>query len=192
MSLILLQIIVFLLEVLTTLVGGACLLRMYMRWTGVPFNHPLVRFVHALSDWLVVPLQKVIPLRGRVDAASLLAAWGLKLVHYALLLVLMGAGHWAALPVVALLGVAKLAVSAATALVIVAAVLSWTQSRSPLLDMVQRLCGPLLAPVRKLVPLVGGVDLSPVIVVVAMQVLSMLMSAAQDGLLAAGRLPPML
>jgi len=185
----LVQIIAFLLEVLVTLVGGVCVLRVYMRWQGVNLSHPVGRFVQALSDWLVLPLQRVMAPRGRVDAASLLAAWLLKLLQFAALLWLTGAANWAALPVVALLGVLKLAASVATALVVVAAVLSWTRNHTPVLDMVQRLCAPLLAPVRRVLPLIGGVDLSPAVVVVLLQVLVMLLTGWQNGLLSAARLP---
>ncbi len=180
------QILTFLLEVAVTLTGGACLLRPYMRWQRMPMGNPVGRLVQALSDWLVGPLQRLIPPRGGLDAASLLAAWLLKLVQYAVLLGLLGLSGWAALPLAALLGVARLAVSVATAVVIIAAVLSWMQNRTVARDVVERLCQPLLAPVRKRLPLVGGVDLSPLVVIVALQVLSIVLGSLQAGLLGGG------
>ncbi len=65
---------------------------------------------------------------------------------------LLGQSRWALLPVLALLGVAKLAVPVITALVIIGAILSWTQSRTLVTDVIERLCEPLLAPVRRIVP----------------------------------------
>ncbi len=55
------QIIIFLIEVAVTLLGGACLLRLYMRWRRMPMANPVGRFVQALSDWLVLPLQRLMP-----------------------------------------------------------------------------------------------------------------------------------
>ncbi len=180
------QIFAFLIEIAVTLVGGACLLRLYIGWRRMPMGTPVGRFVQALSDWLVLPLQRVLPAAGRWDVASLLGVWLLKLLQYATLLGMLGMGRWSVLPVLALLGVAKLAVSVATAMIIVAAVLSWTGNRTAVHDVFERLCEPMLAPLRKRVPLVGGVDLSPLLLVVALQVVGMVLGSMQAGLLGAG------
>ncbi len=176
----------FLLEIGVTLVGGACLLRLYMRWRRMSFDNPVGQFVLALSDWLVQPLQRVVPPAGGLDVASLLAAWLLKLVQYALLMALLELPRWGLVPVLALLGTARLAVSVSTALVIIAAVLSWTGQRSRAHDVFERLCAPLLAPIRRRIRLVGGVDLSPLLLIVLLQVLGIVLSSLQSGLLGPG------
>ena len=183
---ILYQVLTFLIEVAVTLIGGACLLRLYMRWRRMSMGNPVGRFVQALSDWLVLPLQRLMPPGKQFDVASLLAAWLLKLLQYAVLMALVGLGSWSLLPVLALLGVAKLAASVATAVIIVAAVMSWMQNRTPVSDMFERLAAPLLAPVRKLVPLVGGIDLSPLLVIVALQVIGIVLGSLQASLWGAG------
>ena len=177
------DILIFLVEVAVTLVGGAGLLRLAMRWRRMSFANPVGRFVQALTDWLVGPLQRLMPPSSRFDAASLLGVWLLKLVQYALLMALLPTARWSVLPVLAFLGVAKLAVSVGTAIVIVAAVMSWMQNRTPLTDVLDRLAEPLLAPLRRVIPLVGGIDLSPLLVVVALQVLGMVIGALQASLL---------
>ena len=151
-------------------------------------GNPVGRLVMALSDWLVRPLQRVLPPSAKVDAANLLGAWLLKLVQYGVFMAMLGMTHWALLPVLALLGVAKLAASVATALIVVAAVLSWTQPHSPVADVLNRLTAPLLAPLRRVIPLVGGVDLTPMAAVVVLQVLGMVMGSMQARLLGAGLL----
>src|SRR3954451_12925341 len=84
------QILALLLDVAAGLLGGACLLRLYMQWQKVPFGNPVGRFVFALTNWLVLPLRKVLPPVRRVDTASLVAAYLLELVQYALLWLLLG------------------------------------------------------------------------------------------------------
>ena len=180
------QILSFLIEVAVTLVGGACLLRLYMRWRRLPMGNPVGRFVQALSDWLVLPLRHIVPAGDRMDVASLLAAWLLKLLQYAALMGLLGIARWSILPLLALLGVARLTASVATAVIIVAAVLSWTGNRTPVSDVFEHLAAPLLAPIRKLIPPVGGVDLSPLLLVVVLQVLAMVLGSLQGSLLGAG------
>lgn len=180
------QVLAFLIEVAVTLVGGACLLRLYMRWRRMPLGNPVGRLVQALTDWLVRPLQRVVPPGERLDVACLLAAWLLKLLQFAALMAMLGAGRWSILPVLGLLGVAGLAVSVATAVIIVAAVMSWMQNRTPVADMFARLSAPLLAPVRRLMPLVGGIDLSPLVVVVALQALGIVVGSLQANLWGTG------
>lgn len=179
----LIQIVFFLLEAGVTLLGGACLVRAMMRAWGVSFVQPVGQLVLALTNPVVRPLQRVLPVQGRWDVAALVAAWGLKLLQYALLMALLGRMQWALLPVLALLGLLKLAVSVTTAVVLVAALLSWTQTRSPVRDFLERLSTPLLAPLRRVLPLVGGFDLSPLLALVGLQVLAMVLGGVQAHLL---------
>lgn len=176
------QIISFLLDVAVGLLGGACLLRLYMQWQRVPFGNPVGRFVFALTDWLVLPLRRVLPPVGRLDTASLVGAFLLELVQYALLW-LLGVGTLAMLPVLAIFGLARLVISGLTGLVIVYAVLSWVQSDSPLVDIIGRLCAPLLRPFRRVIPLVGGIDLSPLALLVVLQIGAIVLGAIQRSLL---------
>ena len=71
-------------------------------------------------------------------------------------------------------------------LLIVYAVMSWVQARSPVSDVIARLCEPVLRPVRRIVPLVGGVDLSPLLVLVLLQVALMVLGSLQASLLFRG------
>src|SRR5688572_24983152 len=86
------QIISFLLDVAAGLLGGACLLRLFMQHQRVPFGNPVGRFVFALTDWLVLPLRRVLPSVRRVDTASLVAAYLVMLVQFGLLWLLAGRG----------------------------------------------------------------------------------------------------
>ncbi len=172
------QIISFLLDVAVGLLGGACLLRLYMQLQRVPFGNPVGRFVFALTDWLVLPLRRVLPPMGRLDTASLVGAFLLELTQYGVLW-LLGAGSLAMLPLMALFGMARLVISGLTGLVIVHAVLSWVQSDSPLVDIIDRLCAPLLRPFRRVIPMVGGFDLSPLALLVVLQVCAIVLGAIQ-------------
>ena len=174
------QIASFLLDVAAGLLGGACLLRLYMQQQRIGFGNPVGRFVFALTDWLVLPLRRVLPALGRLDTASLVGAYLLQLVQYGLLYLLAGRGAGAEwLPVLAVFGLLRLVVSALTGLMIVYAILSWVRSDSPISDVIERLCAPLLRPFRRLIPLVGGFDLSPLAFLVLLQVLAIVLASLQ-------------
>jgi YggT family protein len=178
------QIISFLLDVAAGLLGGACLLRLYMQHQRVPFANPVGRFVFALTDWLILPLRKVLPSIRRWDTASLVAAFLVELAQYGLLWLLLDrAAGLALLPLLALFGVIRLAISGLIGLVIVYAVLSWVRADSPIADIIDRLCMPLLRPWRKLIPLVGGLDLSPLAFLVALKVISIALDYLQAALI---------
>ena len=179
-----LQITSFLLDIAAGMFGGACLLRMYMQYQRVPFGNPVGRFVFALTDWLVLPLRKVIPSRGRVDVASLVGAFLIELLQFFILWLLLDrATVLALLPLLALFGLVRLVISGLMGLVIVYAILSWVQSDSPLVDVIDRLCAPLLRPFRKRIPLVGGIDLSPLVLLVVLQIAAIVLGYLQAAVL---------
>jgi YggT family protein len=178
------QIISFLLDVAAGLLGGACLLRLFMQHQRVPFGNPVGRFVFALTDWLVLPLRRILPSVRRVDTASLVAAYLVMLVQFGLLWLLAGRGAGAGLvPVLALFGLLRLVISALTGLVIVYAILSWVRADSPITDVIDRLCAPLLRPFRRIIPLVGGIDLSALALLVVLQVAAILLAGLQSAVI---------
>lgn len=172
------QILSLLLDVLTGLVGGACLLRLYMQRQRVPFGNPIGRFVFALTDWLVLPLRKLLPSVAGWDIASLLAAYLVVLAKDLLLWGAFGRGPLGMVFLLSLLGLVRLTLSAMTAMVIVHAILSWVRTDSPLADILDRLVAPLLRPFRRVLPLVGGIDLSPLALLVVLQVASIVLASA--------------
>jgi YggT family protein len=182
------QIVSFLLDVAAGLLCGACLLRIYMQWQRVPFGNPVGQLVFALSDWMVLPLRRILPPIGRWDWASLLAAALVELAQYVLLWLLLSAAAqdwngWQWLPWQALFGLVRVAISGLIGLLIVYAVMSWVQARSPMSDVIARLCEPLLRPVRRVLPSIGGVDLSPLVLLVLLQVAMMVLAYLQAAVL---------
>lgn len=178
------QIASLLLEVIAGVVGGACLLRLYMQQQRIPMStrsgNPLGRLVFALTDWLVLPLRRVLPSLGALDTASLVAAFLIQLAEFSLLWLLleMNASYVSVL-ILAFFGLVRLAISGLSGLLIVYAVLSWVQSNTVLSDVIERLVAPLLAPIRRVMPLVGGVDLSVLVLLVLLQVAAIVLGSLQ-------------
>jgi len=182
------QIVSLLLEVSVGLVTGVCLLRLYMQHQRIPLSvrsgNPLGRFVFALTDWLVLPLRRFIPAVGLWDMASLVGAYLLQLLQIGVLWLLGGGGAGLMdVAVLAVFGVIRMTISGLTGLVIVFAILSWVQTQSYLSDLLERLVAPPLAPIRRVVPLVGGVDLSPLVLLVLLQIAAILLGSVQAAVL---------
>jgi YggT family protein len=178
------QIIAFVLEVVAGLLTGTCLLRLYMQFQRIPLSaragNPVGRFVFALTDWLVLPLRRVLPAVGRLDTGSLVAALLVQLAYFSLLWLLNGASVAVVTVIVlAVFGVMRMALTGMVAMVIVFAIMSWVQTQSYLSDLLERLVAPALAPVRRVLPLVGGIDLSPLVLLVLLQIAQMVLGQLQ-------------
>lgn len=184
------QIVSLLLDVASGVLAGACLLRLYMQYQRVAMSsrsgNPISHFLFALTDWLVLPLRRVVPAWGRWDLASLVAALLIELTQFLVLWLLSGAtSSGASVPVLAVFGLLRLVISGLTGLVIVYAVLSWMPGRSAVSDLIERLCAPPLRPLRRRLPLVGGVDLSPLVLLLLLQVVAIVLAHLQGMVLSA-------
>ena len=177
-----LQIVNLILDVATGLVGGACLLRLVMQWQRLPFQNPIGRFVFAVTDWLVLPLRRVLPAFGRLDTSSLIAAWLMKLTHLTLMWVLAGMqALFVGVLLASVFGLLHWLVSGLSAIVMLYAILSWVQPNSGSMLLLSRLVEPWLAPIRNAIPQPGGIDLSPLVLLVALQIAGMLLASLQFG-----------
>ena len=81
--------------------------------------------------------------------------------------------------VLAAFGVMRMALTGMVAIVIVFAIMSWVQTQSYLADLLERLVAPALAPIRRVLPLVGGIDLSPLVLLVLLQIAQMVLGQVQ-------------
>jgi YggT family protein len=170
------------------LIAGTCLLRLYMQYQRIPMSarsgNPLAKFIFALTDWLVLPLRRVIPALGRWDMASLVGAFLVQLAQFVILWSLMGmTASLLSVVVLAAFGLVRMAISGMTGLVIVYAILSWVQTRSVAADFLERLVLPLLIPIRRVVPLIGGIDLSPLVLLLILQVAGIVLGSIQAAVL---------
>jgi len=177
----LIQIANLLLQVLVSIVAGACLLRCYLQWLafnlGTGQSKTIGAYVLPLSNWIVIPLRRIIPSMGRFDVASFIAAYLLILAKVALLLLISGAFlpglSWL---VIAFVDLLDLTLSGLVGLVFASVILSWVSAGSQIQYLVSLLVDPLLAPIRKALPNFGALDLSPLALLLILQVLQIVVS----------------
>ena len=153
------------------------LARFHFQWLHVPFRNPIGAFVVALTDWIVRPARRVVPGLAGLDLATLVAAWLLQLLALWALSSLKSADAAAAatsaLPLLAVLALFDLVRYSFYILIfalLVQVVLSWLNPHSPVAPIFNAMTRPFLAPIRRFVPLIANVDLSPLVLLVALQV----------------------
>ncbi|MDP3606907.1 MAG: YggT family protein [Polaromonas sp.] len=179
----LIRILAFLLETLFFVLIGAALLRAWMNYLRINMRAQPGIFVMAVSDWIVKPLRRVLPkavAQSRVDWASVLAAFVLALLYVLLSVLLIGMLSGAlqdvsptllpALLLGALKMLLRVALQVAFIVVLAFAIISWVQPGSPMYGLLGRLTEPLLAPLRRIIPQIGGVDLSALVLLLLLQI----------------------
>ena len=168
----------FVLHALLTLVVVAFLLRVLMPLVRADFRNPIGQAVLQITNPLVMPLRRLLPPAGRIDVASVVALLVVQLATQVVLRVVAGAGL-AVQPLVtgALRDLASTVVQFYFIAVLVYALLSWVApgGYSPGAQLLHRICEPLLAPLRRVIPPVGGLDLSALFVLIGLQALQILL-----------------
>jgi len=159
----------FLIDFVFNLYLMVVLLRLWLQFARADFYNPFSQFVVKATQPVVAPLRRIIPAIGRLDTATLVLALlvaGLKIV--ALNLVLGGVGlNFLSLVVVSFVIVLKESLTLVMYVLILRAILSWIgQGRNPMELVLAQLTEPMLAPIRKRMPDMGGLDLSVMVVIV--------------------------
>lgn len=169
--------LVFLIQVAFGLYTLVVVLRFLLQVVRADFHNPVSQFIVRVTAPVLRPLRRVIPAAGRYDSASLVLAWLLKSVELAIVGGLIGASG--IVPVVALWALpalVSLVINVFLFAVLIVVILSWIspQGYNPALLILHRLTSPLLEPARRLLPPIGGLDLSPMLVMVGLYLLEML------------------
>jgi len=169
-----LSIVILIVDTIATVLGGVLLLRFWMQAIRVRPPQPVAQFTFQLSDWLVRPLRRVVPGVGGYDWASLLGAFLIVLVATSVWFIAGASAQFVLLK--ALQRFLQWILYGFMALLIIEAVFSWINPHAPLAPFVRALNEPLLRPLRKVVPLVGGLDLTVLVALILLQVALMVVS----------------
>ena len=174
-----LSIVMLIVDAIATLLGGALLLRFWMQAIRVRPPSSVAQFTFQLSDWLVRPLRRIVPGVGGYDWASLIGAFLIVLLATSVLLL----NGW---PAQAMLLMAcqrflQWILYGFMALLVVEAIFSWINPQAPLAPFVRALNEPLLRPLRRVVPLVGNLDLSLLVALILLQIANILLGMAFSG-----------
>ncbi|OGA14358.1 MAG: hypothetical protein A3D95_04045 [Betaproteobacteria bacterium RIFCSPHIGHO2_12_FULL_69_13] len=170
------QIVLLLVDTVVAFFVYLLLARFHFQWLRVPFRNPVGEFVVATTNWIVAPARRVIPTLAGLDLATLVAAWVAQAAGLWAVAALAGADGAPGLALVPLLAAAvvdllRYSLYILSVAVIVQAVMSWVNPYAPLAPVFDALTRPFLRPLRRVVPPIGNVDVTPLILLVLVQVL---------------------
>ena len=190
----LIEALIYIIQTLGSLYLLIVLLRFILQLVRADFYNPLSQFIVKATQPLLTPLRRIIPGFAGLDLASLVLAILVQLLLMVVTLTLMGynvGGFIAQLLVWSVIGVTSLFLKVFFFALIISVILSWVApgSYNPGAQLVNQICEPLLAPFRKLLPNLGGLDISPIFAFITINLIDRYVIGA---LAASTGLPPML
>ena len=164
-----LPILQLIVDTVASVLGGVLLLRFWMQVIRVRPPASIGQFTFTLSDWLVRPLRRLVPGMGGYDWASLIGAF--LVVVLASSVLLLGGASGQAVLLYALFRFLNWIIYGFMGLLIVEVVFSWINPQAPLAPFVRALTDPLLRPLRRVIPPLGGLDLTVLVALILLQIL---------------------
>jgi YggT family protein len=183
------QALQFLLNVILSLFLFTLLLRFYLTAVRAPSHNPISQFVIAFTEFAVRPLRHVLPPSRSWDWATLVLAWITAFLLLAVSVVFGAGGGFRgdvipALAIWALIHVLRWGIYLVMGATLIQAVLSWVNPYSPIAPVLDAMTRPFLRPIQKRMPMVGNVDLSPLVLLVLCQLILIVPVAALESAVA--------
>lgn len=170
--------LLFLFDVLLQPFAAVLLLRFHLQWLRAPMRNPAGEFIMALTNFLVLRTRRIVRSVGGFDSATLLLALLVEILYLTGWLWTQGFPfHGFPLPGLLLLAVVKLfkiSIYLLIAAVFVQAILSWVNPHSPMAPLLAAITYRFLQPLRRIVPMLGNVDLSPMLLFIICQLVLIL------------------
>ena len=169
---------IYLISTITDLYVTALLLRLLLQWVKADFYNPLSQFLIKVTNPVLVPARRLIPSIGRLDTASVVVMLLLELLQ--LIVIGLISQTKFGFQFLLLFAIRKLLITLLLTylvLIIARVIVSWiaSQSRHPLIPLIYQLTEPVLRPFGKVLPPLGGVDLSPLFALIALRFLLLLL-----------------
>ena len=177
------EILSFVINTVTGLLAGFLLLRFWMQVQRVRPPVALAQAIFQLTDWIVHPIRRIVPGFRGYDWASLIAVFLAAFLSMALDFWLFSRLPFVAIAVMSLFRVIQWIVYGLMALLILEAIFSWVNPHAPFAPFIRALNEPVLLPLRKILPPFGGLDFSPMVALILLQIMNRVMASLQDEVL---------
>jgi len=171
--------LIFIISTLAQLLLLVMLLRFWLPFVRADFRNPIAQGILRLTSPLVIPVRRVIPPIGRLDTATILIAFGLQYLTILIILTISGIAP-AILPIAitALVDLVLLSVRLFTFAIFIHIILSWIApgTFNPATAFIAMLVEPVMRPFRRLIPPIGGLDISPIFAIIGLMAIAIFVS----------------
>lgn len=148
-------------------------IRLILAWERANYFNPIIRFIITLTQPLVSPVRRFLPNIGKLETATLLWLLVLTMLKFILLVSITGQTlNFLVLPITAVLITIVLLIQIFFYSILIFAILSWVHApTTPIMQVLAQLSAPILRPLQKIIPLVSGFDITPLVALILLQVL---------------------
>jgi len=167
---VLFSILSLLIDTVAGILGGLLLLRFWMQAVRIRPPMSVAQFTFQLTDWLVKPLRRVLPGVGGYDWASLVGAVFVVVISMTIDVAMVGSFSPRLILVLSLLRLMQWIFYGLTGLILIGVVFSWVNPYAPMAPFVQALTDPMLRPLRRFIPLIGSIDVTPMVALILLQI----------------------
>jgi len=159
-------------------------LRFWMQWVRADFRNPIGKFIITVTNPIVIPLRKVIPSIGKIDTSTVVVVFIIALIKVIALFLLSNASTTIIHFLLYVIGdVIQHSIYILFAAIFINIIVSWVNpySNHPAVRIAGSISNPIMTPARKLIPPIGGLDLSPILVFIFLQLSLYLVVAPLKG-----------
>lgn len=168
--------LLFLINTVFDLYLFVLVVRIVLVYVRSNYFEPVTQFVVKLTDFLVTPLRRIIPNIGRFETASIILLLVLELIKFLLISSLsIGIPNILGLFILAFADAIKIILTTFFYAIILQAIISWFQPYSPVGRVLNQFTAPIMQPLRRIIPTVGGIDITPIPAIILIQLTIMLL-----------------
>jgi YggT family protein len=181
------SVLLFLINTVFDLYLFVVTIRIILVWVKSSYFFPTTQVVLKLTDFFVKPLKKFLPNIGRVETASVVLLLVLEVIKFLFICLLsFGWPHITGLVLLVIGDAFKMFLETFFYAILIQVVISWMQPNSPIYFIIRQVTSPILQPLQRIIPLVGGMDITPIPALILLQLLIIVgQGVMQEGLLLA-------
>jgi len=171
--------LVFIINAVAQLYLFVLLLRLLLPWLGADFRNPIAQAIMRITSPVVVPLRRIIPPIGKVDTATVLVAVILQYLTILVVLMIYGvSAGFADIAITTVVNLVLLTVRLFVFAIIIRVILSWISpgGYNPAIALIQTMTDRILQPFRRIIPPMGGLDLSPLFAIILLTALTIIIA----------------
>ena len=171
--------VVFIVNSLAQLYLFVMLLSLWLPWLGADFLNPIAQAILKLTSPIVVPVRRIVPPLGRLDTATVLVAFIIQYITILLVLLILGqTAGFAPIAITALVNLVLLSLKLFVFAIIIRVILSWfaPAGYNPGIALIQTMTDRILAPFRRIIPPMGGLDISPIFAIILIMALTIVVA----------------
>ena len=167
--------LIFLIRTLFDLYLFVLVIRLILAYVKASYFDPLTQFIAKLTDFIIKPTRRLIPNFGGIEWATLAWLFCLELIKYFIIQMLsFGYTPIGGLVLLVIGDIIGLIIQTFFYAILIQVVMSWVQPHSPITRTLQQFTSPIMRPFQRIIPLIGGIDISPIAALICLQLLNIL------------------